>query len=190
MAGNNHDETKARDIINIIVHDWIKVVNQSPIKKKIHGLICKYSEKSTLSVKNHNHSFIKEKARNIIQKLRKNLLNVTELEEWEKKLNHIAQININGNAILATSKLKPTAHNKEAVIQVPTFDQRITAKADVRDKIHVQTNASTSTETTFELSNIVVIRIQLQNDFGTDDVNLFNRFLNHPFVMEEIPCSK
>ena len=91
---------------------------------------------------------------------------------------------------MATFKLRPTIHNNEAVIHVPTFDQRITAKADVRDKIHVQTNANTRTETTFELSKIVVIKIQLQKDFGTEDVNLFSKFLNHPFVIEEIACSK
>ena len=112
------------------LQDWINIVNQSQIRKKIHGLIFKYSDKSILSVKNPNHSFIKEKARNIIQKLRKNLLNITELDEREKKLNQIAHKNIRGNAILATSKLKPTAHSNDAVIPVPTFDQRITAKAD------------------------------------------------------------
>lgn len=172
------------------LQDWINIVNQSQIRKKIHGLIFKYSDKSILSVKNPNHSFIKEKARNIIPKLRKNLLNITELDEREKKLNQIAHKNIRGNAILATSKLKPTAHSNDAVIPVPTFDQRITAKADVKERIQVQTNANTRTETTLELSSIVVINIQLQKDFGTDDVNLFSKFLNHQFVTEETACSK
>ena len=176
--------------MKIILHDCINVVNQSPIRKKIHGLIFKYSDKSTISVKNPNHSFIKEKPRNIIPKLRKNLLNVTDTDEREKKLNHTAPKNINGKAILATFKLKPTIPNKEAVIPVPTLDQRITAKAAVSERTHVHTNANTSTETTFELSNIVVINIQLQKDFGTDAVNLFNRFLNHPLVTEETACSK
>ena len=99
---------------------------------------------------------MKEKARNIIQKLRKNFPKITELCEREKKLNHIAQINIKGNAIFATSKLKPIAHSKDAVIQVPTLDQRITANAEDNDRTQVPTNASTSTETTLELSNIVV----------------------------------
>ena len=120
----------------------------------------------------------------------KNLLNTTELDEREKKLNHTAQRNIKGNAILATLRLNHTIHNNEAVIQVQTLDPRITANAELRERIHVQTNASTSTETTFELSNIVVINIQLQKDFGIDDVNLFNRFLNHQFVTEETACSK
>lgn len=170
--------------------DWIKTVNQSQIKKKIRGLILKYSDKSTLSVKKLNPSFINEKARNIIPKLRKNLLNTTEVDEWEKKLNHIAPKNIKGNAILATFRLKPTIHNNDVVIQVPTFEPRITAKADVSERIPVHTNASTNTETTFELSNIVVINIPLQKDFGTEDVNLLSRFLNHPLVTEEIACSK
>ena len=76
------------------------------------------------------------------------------------------------------------------MIQVPTLDPKITANADVRDSIHVQTNANTRTETTFELSNIVVIKIQLQKDFNLDEVNFFNKFLNHQFVNEETACSK
>lgn len=176
--------------MNIMLHDWITDVNHNHIKKKIRGLVFRYSEKSTLSVKNHNHSFMKEKARNIIQKLRKNFPKITELCEREKKLNHIAQINIKGNAIFATSKLKPIAHSKDAVIQVPTLDQRITANAEDNDRTQVPTNASTSTETTLELSNIVVINIPLKKDLGTDDVNFFNKFLNHPLVTEETACSK
>ena len=115
---------------------------------------------------------------------------MTEVDEREKKLNHIAQKNINGKAILATFRLKPTTHNNDAVIHVPTLDHKITANAAVRDRTHVQTNARTRTDTTFELSRIVVINIQLQKDFGTDDVNLFNKFLNHPWVTEETACSK
>ena len=99
-------------------------------------------------------------------------------------------MNINGNAIFATSKLKPTTHKTDEVIHVHTLDQRITANADVKDNIPVQTNARTKTETTFELSNIVVINIQLQKDFRSDDVNFFNKFLNHQFVTEETACSK
>jgi hypothetical protein len=66
----------------------------------------------------------------------------------------------------------------------------MTANADVSERIHVHTKASTSTETTFELCNIVVINIQLQKDFKTDDVNFFNKFLNHQLVNEETACSK
>lgn len=174
----------------IIVHDWTNIVSHNHIKKKIQGLILAYSHKSTISVINHNHSFIKENARNIIPKLRKNLLIDTTFGQRERKFIHIAQANINGNAILATSKLKPTIHKSEAVIQVPTLDQRITANADVKDNIHVQTNANTKTETTFELSKIVVIKIPLQKDFNLDDVNFFSKFLNHQFVTEETACSK
>ena len=128
---------------------------------------------------NHNHSFIKENARNIIPKLRKNLLIDTTFGQREKKFIHIAHMNINGNAIFATSRLSQTTHKSDDVIHVPTLDQRITANADVKDNIQVQTNASTRTETTLELSNIVVIKIQLQKDFNLDEVNFFNKFLNH-----------
>jgi hypothetical protein len=128
---------------------------------------------------NHNPSFIKENARNIIPKLRKNLLIDTTFGQREKKFIHIAHMNINGNAIFATSKLSQTTHKSDDVIHVPTLDQRITANADVKDNIQVQTNANTRTETTLELSNIVVIRIQLQKDFNLDEVNFFNKFLNH-----------
>lgn len=58
------------------------------------------------------------------------------------------------------------------------------------ERIHVHTKAKTRTETTFELSNIVVINIPLQKDLRTEDVNFFNRFLNQPFVTEETACSK
>lgn len=154
-------------------------MSHSQIRKKIQGLISAYFPKSTISVMNQSHSFIREKARKIIPKLRKNLLIDTTHDQREKKFIHTAHRNINGNAILATSKLKPTTHKTEDVIHVHTLDQRITASADVRDSIHVQTNANTKTETTFELSSIVVIKIQLQKDFSLDEVNFFNRFLNH-----------
>lgn len=173
-----------------MVQDWTNVVSHNHIKKKIQGLILAYSLKSTISVKNDNHSFMNENAKNIIPKLRKNLLIDTTFGQRDKKFIHKAHKNINGNAIFATSRLKPTTHNKEAVIQVQTIDQRITANADVKDNIQVQTNASTKTETTFELSKIVVIKIQLQKDFNLDEVNFFNRFLNHPLVTEKTACSK
>lgn len=182
--------TIVSDIINTIDQDWARIVNHNHAKKNNHGLISVYSQKSTKLVINHSHSFIKENARNIIPKLRKNLLIDTILDQLEKKFSHNAHTNIRGNAIFATSKLKPIIPKIDVVIQVPTFDHRITASADVRDKIHVQTKAKTNTETTFELSNIIVINIQLQNDFNMEDVNLFNKFLNHQFVSEETACSK
>ena len=76
------------------------------------------------------------------------------------------------------------------MIIVHTLDPRITANADVRDNIQVQTKAKTKIDTTFELSKIAVINIQLQKDFRSDDVNFFNKFLNHQFVTEETACSK
>jgi hypothetical protein len=146
--------------------------------------------KSTISVINANQSFIKEKAKKIIPKLNKNLLIVIILFRRVKKANQTAPKNINGNANIETFKLNHTIHRAELVIMVPILDQRITANADVSERIHVQTNASTSTETTFELCNIVVIKIQLKKDLRTDEVNLFNKFLNHQFVTEETACSK
>jgi len=189
-GGNIPADTIANEIININVPDCTNIVNNSHIQKKNREDILTYSEKSTISVTNANHSFINENAKNIIPKLNINLLIVTTLSQREKKLIQTAPRKINGNAIIDTFKLNHTIHNIELVNIVPTFDPRITANADVRERIHVQTKASTSTETTFELSNIVVINIQLQKDLGTDDVNLFNRFLNHPLVTEETACSK
>lgn len=139
---------------------------------------------------NANQSFINENARKITPKLNINLLIATTLLQRDKKLIQIAPKNINGKASTETFKLNHTIHKAELVIMVPIFDPRITANAEVSDKIHVQTNANTSTETTFELCNIVVIKIQLQKDFKTDDVNLFNKFLNHQFVTDETACSK
>ena len=137
-----------------------------------------------------NPSLINEKARNIIPKLNKNLQIASIFHQWGRKFIPTAQRNIRGKAIIETFRLRPTIHRIEDVIIVHTLDPRITAKADVRDSIPVHTKASTNTETTFELSRIVVIKIQLQNDFGTDDVNLFNKFLNHQFVIEETACSR
>ena len=149
-----------------------------------------YFPKSTISVINHNHSFIKENARKIIPKLRKNLLIDTIFGQREKKFIHIAHMNISGNAIFATSKLSQTTQRTDDVIHVHTLDQRITANADVKDNTQVQTNANTKTDTTFELSKIVVIKIPLQKDFNLDEVNFFNKFLNHQLVTEETACSK
>ena len=86
-------------------------------------------------------------------------------------------------------KLNQTIQRIEEVIIVPTLDQRITANAEVNDNIPVQTKAKTRTETTFELSKIVVIKIQLQKDFGTDDVNFFIKFLNHQLEKPVTACS-
>lgn len=183
-------ETIAREIINIKVQDCTKRVNTNQIQKKNRGLILIYSEKFTISVRNPNPSFINENAKNITPKLNINLLTITTLFQREKKLIQIAPRKIKGKAIIETFKLNHTIHRIALVIIVPTFDQRITAKADVRESIHVQTNANTKTETTFELSNIAVIRIQLQKDFSTDDVNFLSRFLNHQFVAEDTACSK
>ena len=183
-------ETIVNVIININVHDWTKTVNNNHIQKKNHGLIFAYSEKLTISVTNANQSFISENAKNISQKLNKNLLIASTFHQRDKKFIQIAHKNINGKAIIETFKLKPTIQRIEEESIVPTLDQRITAKADVKDKIPVQTKASTNTETTFELSKILVIKIQLQKDFRTDDVNLLNKFLNHQFVIEETACSK
>ena len=183
-------DTIASEIINIKVPDCTKIVNNNQIQKKNRGDILIYSEKSTISVTNANQSFINEKAKNIIPKLNINLLTVTTLLQRERKLIHIAPRKIRGNAIIDTLKLNHTIHRAAPVIIVPIFDQRITAKAEVNDNIPVQTNASTRTETTLELSKIVVIKIQLQKDLRTDDVNFFNKFLNHQFVTEETVCSK
>ena len=183
-------DTIARDMINIKLHDCTSIVRSNQIQKNIHGLIWTYSVKSTISVTKANQSFIKEKAKKIIPKLNKNLLIVTTLLRRVRKANQIAPKNTNGKANIETFKLNHTIHKTELVIMVPILDPRITANADVRERIHVHTNASTSTETTFELCNIVVIKIQLQKDLRTDDVNFFNKFLNHQFVTEETACSK
>jgi hypothetical protein len=119
-----------------------------------------------------------------------NLLIVTILFRRERKLIQIAPRNIRGRANIETFRLNHTIHRTPLVIIVPIFDQRITANADVRERIHVHTKANTSTETTFELCNIVVINIQLQKDLGTEEVNFFNKFLNHQFVTEDTLCSR
>jgi hypothetical protein len=72
---------------------------------------------------------------------------------------------------------------------VPIFTQRITANAEVKDSIPVQTKANTKTDITFELCNIEVIKIQLRKDLGTDDVNFFIKFLNHQLENPATACS-
>ena len=137
-----------------------------------------------------NQSFIKEKAKNIIPKLNINLPIITTLLQREKKLIKMAPININGRAMIETFRLNHTTHKTELVNIVPMFDPRITANADVSERIHVHTKAKTKTEITFELCNIAVINIQLKKDLCTDEVNFFNKFLNHQLVTEETACSK
>ena len=183
-------DTIASDMMNIKLHDCTNTVNNNHIQKKNRGLIFIYSVKSTISVKNPNQSFINEKARKITPRLNINLLTATTLSQRVKKFIPIAHKNTKGKAIVSTFKLNHTIHNIELVNIVPTLDQSITANADVNERIHVHTNANTRTDITFELCNIVVINIQLQKDLGTDDVNLFNKFLNHPLVTEETACSK
>ena len=190
-SGNNiHVDTIANEITNIKLPDCTNAVRTNQIQKNIHGLILAYSEKSIISVINPNQSFIKENAKNITPKLNKNLLIATTLLQRDKKVIHIAPINTNGNAMIETLRLNHTTHNTELVSIVQIFDQRITANADVSERTHVQTKASTNTEITLELCNIAVINIQLQKDFNTEDVNLFSKFLNHQLVKEETACSR
>ena len=189
-GGNIPADTIASKIINIKVPDCTNKVKTNHIQKKNREDIFIYSAKSTISVTNANHSFINENAKKITQKLNINLHTATTLSRRDKKFIQIAPKKINGKAIIDTFKLNQTTHSIELVNIVPTLDPRITANADVSERIHVHTKAKTRTETTFELSNIAVINIQLQKDLGTDDVNFFNKFLNHQFVTEETACSK
>lgn len=164
------------------------MVNISPKRKNIHGLIQVNIERS-ISVRNHKPFFIKEKARKIRPKLSKNFQIDSILFRRERKLIHIAHNKINGNAIIDTSKLNQTIHKIEVGIIVQIFTQRITANAEVKDNIPVQTKANTKIDITFELCKIVVIKIQLQKDFGTDEVNFFIKFLNHQLEKPETACS-
>ncbi len=174
--------------MNVILHDWTNIVNISQNRKNNHAFIHSKIEISTC-VRKLSQSFIKEKARNINHKLSKNLLITTTLFQREKKLIHTAHININGKARSETFKLIPTIHRIEVGIIVQMFAHRITASAEVNDKIHVHTKASTKTDITFELCRIVVVIIQLKNDFGTDDVNFFINVLNPQFENDETACS-
>lgn len=190
-SGNNiHVDTIASDIINIKLPDCTNTVRINQIQKNIHGLIFAYSVKSTISVIKLNQSFIKENAKNITQKLNMNLLTATILLRRDKKVIHIAPKNINGNATTETLRLSQTTHNTEVLNIVPIFDPRITANAEVSERIQVHTKANTNTEMILELCNIAVISTQLPKDFNTEDVNFFNKFLNHQLVKEETDCSK
>jgi hypothetical protein len=143
-----------------------------------------------MSVKKFNPSFINENAKKINHKLSKNFPIASILFRRERKFTKIAHKRINGNAIKDTLKLNQTIHKIDVGIMVPIFTHRMTANADVKDNIQVQTNANTKTETTLELSKIVVINIPLQKDFNLDEVNFFKKFLNHQFVIDETACSK
>lgn len=183
-----HDHTVASTIIKVILPDWTKIVNISQKRKKIRGLIHVKIDRST-SVRKLNPSFINENAKKISHKLSKNFPVASTLFQRERKFIHIAHRRINGNAIRDTLKLNQTIHKIEVGIMVPMFTQRITANAEVNDNIPVQTNANTKTDITFELCNIVVIKIQLKKDFGTDEVNFFMKFLNHQLEKPATACS-
>ena len=183
-----HDQTVANTIINVILPDCTKIVSISQKRKNNQGLIHANIERST-SVRKSNPSFIKEKAKNIKPRLNKNFPIDSTIFQRERKFIHIAHKRINGNAIIDTLKLNQTIHNIEVGIIVPIFTQRITANAEVKDNIPVQTNANTNTDITFELCKIVVTKIQVQKDFNTDDVNFFIKFLNHQPEKPATACS-
>ena len=188
MGDKIHDPTVANTIINVILHDCTKRVSISPKRKNNHGLIHVNIERF-ISIKKLNPFFIKENAKKIRPKLSKNFPNDSTLFQREKKFIQTAHKSINGKAIIDTSKLNQTIHKIEVGIIVHIFTQRITANAEVKDNIHAQTNANTSTDIIFELCKIVVIKIQLQKDFDTDDVNFFIKFLNHQFEKPDTACS-
>lgn len=188
VGDNIHVQTVANTIINVILPDCTKRVNISQKRKSNHGLIHVNIEIST-SVRKLKPFFMKEKARKINPKLSKNLPTASTLFQRERKFINIAHIRISGNAIIDTSKLNQTIHNTEVGIIVHIFTQSITANAEVKDKIPVQTNANTKIDITFELCKIVVIKIQLQKDFGIDEVNFFIKFLNHQFEKPATACS-
>lgn len=188
MGDKIHEPTVANTIINVILQDCTKRVSISPKRKNNHGLIHVNIERS-ISVKKLNPFFIKENAKKIRPKLSKNFPNDSTLFQRERKFIQIAHKSINGKAIIDTSKLNQTIHKIEVGIIVPIFTHRITANAEVKDNIPVQTNASTNTDIIFELCKIVVIKIQLQKDFGTDEVNFFIKFLNHQLESHATACS-
>ena len=168
--------------------DCTNKVNISQKRKNNRGLIHINIERSTLVIK-VKPFFIKENAKKINPKLSRNFHTASILLQREKKFINTAHNRINGNAIIDTSKLNQTIHKIEVGIIVHIFTHRMTAKAEVKDNIPVHTNASTKTDITFELCKIVVIKIQLQNDFGTDEVNFFIKFLNHQLEKPATACS-
>lgn len=188
VGGKIHVHTAVNTIINVILPDWTKIVNMSPKRKNSQGLIHVNIERS-ISVKKFKPFFINENAKKINHKLSKNFPMDSTLFQRERKLMHIAHKRINGKAIIDTSKLNHTIHKIEVGIIVPMFTQSMTAKAEVKDKIPVQTNAKTNTDMTFELCKIEVIKTQLQKDFRIDDVNFFIKFLNHQLENQATACS-
>lgn len=122
-------------------------------------------------------------------KLSKNFPIDSTLPQRERKLINTAHKSIKGNAIIDTFKLNQTIHKIEVGIIVHIFTHKITANAEVKDSIPVQTKANTKTDITLELCKIVVIKIQLQKDFGADEVNFFIKFLNHQLEKPETACS-
>lgn len=183
-----HDHTVANTIINVILPDCTKSVNISQKRKNNHGLIHTNIEIST-SVRKFKPFFIKENARKIKPKLSKNFPAASILLRRERKFINTAHKRINGNAMIDTSKLNQTIHKIEVGIIVQMFTQSMTANAEVKDNIPVQTKANIKIDITFELCKIVVIRIPLQKDFGTDEVNFFIKFLNHQFEKPATACS-
>ena len=189
IGDNIHDHKVASTIINVILHDCTNRVNISQNKKNIQGLIQTNIEIST-SVRKLRPSFIKENPKKTKPKLNKNFPTDSTTFQRERKFIHTAHKRINGNAIMDTLKLNQTIHKIEVGIIVPIFTHRITAKAEVKDKIPVPTNANTKTDITLELCKMVVINIQLKKDLEEDDVNFFIKFLNQPFVTDETACSR
>ena len=183
-----HDHTVANTIINVILPDWTNIVNISQKRKKSRGLIHVNIDRS-MSVKKFNQSFINENARKINHKLSKNFPIASILFRRERKFTKIAHKRINGNAIKDTLKLNQTIHKIDVGIMVPIFTHRMTANADVKDSIPVQTNANTKTDITLELCRMVVTNIHVQKDFNTVDVNFFIKFLNHQFEKPATACS-
>lgn len=188
VGDNIHDHTVANTIINVILPDCTKRVSMSQKRKNNRGLIHVNKEIST-SVRKFKPFFIKEKARKIRPKLSKNFPIASSLFQRERKFINIAHKRISGKAIIETSKLNQTIQRIEVGIIVHIFTQRITANAEVKDNIPVQTKANTKIDMTFELCKIVVIKIQLQKDFGTDEVNFFIKFLNHQLEKPATACS-
>lgn len=175
--------------MNVILHDWTNNVNISHNRNNIHKLIHSKIEKLRFSVKEFKPNFIKTNDKNINQRLSKNLLNNTTLSIREKKLTHTAHKNINGRATTVTSKLNHIIHKIEVGIIVQTLAHKITAKAEVNDNIPVPTKAKTNTDITLELCKTAVVKIPLKNDFTSDEVNFFIKFLNHHQENNETDCS-
>lgn len=136
------------------------------------------------------HSFIKEKAKKIRPKLKQNLQKVTILFHFVQKFIQIAPKKTRGKAKIETLKLIHIIQMMDDVIKVQTFAHKIIARADFKAKIHAHTNAKTKIETTFELCNMTVIKIQLKNDLIVEEVILFKICLNFQLENDATACSK